>query len=72
MFQALDYGLSESEERLLSAPLEQLIEKMTGCDQEDDEQTHEDEGIENDTESECKEKITLEQVLEVSMTLECL
>ena len=74
IFQALDYGFSDTEERLLSAPLEQVIERMTGCDisaAEDNRsqlnQSYEDEGIERDTEPlEQKEQFTLQEVIDVS------
>ena len=47
VFQALDYGLSEAEEQKLSAPLEELLEKMTGSESDEGEDG-EDEGIEGD------------------------
>lgn len=51
VFQALDYGLSETEEHHLSTELESLIEYMTapGTDDEESEfQAIDDEGIVND------------------------
>ena len=52
VFQALDYGLSDTEEQKLSPALEQLIEQMTGSDSDDDKRGDDDdaddEGIEHD------------------------
>ena len=63
IFQALDYGLSDTEEQKLTPVLEQLIEQMTGSDTDDDNPTNtkidkhddnvslvDDEGIEHDAE----------------------
>jgi len=59
VFQALDYGLSDTEEQKLSPALEQLIEQMTGSDSDDDTidtkidkhgDDADDEGIEHDAE----------------------
>lgn len=58
IFKALDYGLSESEERSLSNQLERLIDIMTSADQDDEGTTSDDdaesqngdEGIERDAE----------------------
>ena len=70
IFQALDYGFSDTEERLLSAPLERLIERMTGCDVVDENRSHlnqsyEDEGIVHDEETH-PEQITFEEVIQVN------
>ena len=53
VFQALDFGLSDTEEQKLSPALEQLIEQMTGSDSDDDKRGDndddaDDEGIEHD------------------------
>ncbi|XP_023231954.1 protein spire homolog 2-like [Centruroides sculpturatus] len=58
IFKALDYGLSENEERSLSNQLESLIDVMTSADQDDEGTTSDDdaesqngdEGIERDAE----------------------
>eukprot|EP00058_Branchiostoma_floridae_P008476 XP_002593964.1 hypothetical protein BRAFLDRAFT_68599 [Branchiostoma floridae] len=66
VYRALDYGLSESEERELSHPLEDLIDRMTSNDN-DDSQNH-DEGIEDSDEEITSEDTvkTLEQVVKIS------
>lgn len=54
VFQALDFGLGENEEQKLSAPLENLIERMTGSESDDEgagrteDDNDGDEGIEHD------------------------
>ena len=53
IFEALDYGIGEAEERPLSHGLEQLIETMTRSEGDDDgtdteSQSADDEGIEKD------------------------
>ncbi|XP_078609310.1 protein spire homolog 1-like isoform X11 [Branchiostoma floridae x Branchiostoma japonicum] len=65
VYRALDYGLSESEERELSHPLEDLIDRMTSNDN-DDSQNH-DEGIEDSDEEITSEDTvkTLEQVVKL-------
>ncbi len=64
VFQALDFGLSETEEQKLSAPLEGLIARMTGAggDAEDAEEDG-DEGIGEDTAA--SERCSLAEVLQV-------
>ncbi|XP_078689381.1 protein spire homolog 1-like isoform X6 [Branchiostoma floridae x Branchiostoma belcheri] len=65
VYRALDYGLSESEERELSHPLEDLIDRMTSNDN-DDSQNH-DEGIEDSDEEITSEDTvkTLQQVVKL-------
>ncbi|XP_066288904.1 protein spire homolog 1-like isoform X21 [Branchiostoma lanceolatum] len=65
VYRALDYGLSESEERELSHPLEDLIDRMTSNDN-DDSQNH-DEGIEDSDEEITSEDTvkTLERVVKL-------
>ncbi len=74
MFQALDYGLSQSEEHQLSPSLENLIERMTGSDSDDEDnmgntqiEADKDEGIENDADDEENKaiKMTLQDVIQV-------
>lgn len=72
LYEALDYGLSESEERLLEPHLESFIVKLTT--KEDDEEGSCDEGIENDSEDDESSPssvrtniLTIESVLQVSV-----
>nr|XP_014351807.1 PREDICTED: protein spire homolog 1-like [Latimeria chalumnae] len=51
IYKALDYGLKETEERELSPPLEQLIDRMTNITEEDGD-TSKDEGYEAQDEEE--------------------
>ena len=72
MFQALDYGLSDSEEQKLSPPLEQLIARMTGSDLDDDavaddKDDDDDEGIEDDDETSTSNKCSLAEVIQVGI-----
>lgn len=72
VFQALDWGLSESEEHKLSDALEQLIASMTGSDLSDEESTHrdqDDEGIENDSDDERSHisLLSLDDVVQVDL-----
>ena len=73
MFQALDYGLSETEEQKLSPPLEQLIARMTGSDLEDDAVTDDkdddDEGIEEDDAASTSNKCSLAEVIQVCIVI---
>lgn len=72
MYQALDFGLPESEEPSLSADLEQLIERMTGSDVTDASGAHSDnddgerdEGIEEeDGSQEASGRLTLNALIE--------
>ena len=72
MFQALDYGLSETEEQKLSPPLEQLIARMTGSDLEDDVVTDDkddDEGIEEDDAAPTSNKCSVAEVIQVCIII---
>lgn len=70
VYQALDYGLIETEERHLSPDLESLIEYMTNPDYKKDNelQNADDEGIENDTDEDCfmQTQPTLSEIITVS------
>ena len=68
VFQALDFGLSETEEQRLSPPLEQLIARMTGSDLDDDvaaDDKDDDEGIEDDDTASTAQRCSLAEVIEV-------
>ena len=77
MFQALDFGLGENEEQKLSAPLENLIERMTGSESDDEgaERTEDDndgdEGIEHDAGDDASDngspRVSLGEVTSVSL-----
>ena len=70
LFQVLDYGLSESEEQLLSEQLGQLIERMTSVNDEHD---GSDEGIVDDsgfdkeslTGNDSSRQITVDEIIKV-------
>ena len=75
VFQALDYGLGESEEQTISPALEGLLDRMTGAEsdhdnQNEDDRHDDDEGIEHDAEDEeipdPRDKISLGDVIQVS------
>ena len=74
VFQALDWGLGETEEQRLSPALEGLIERMTGSESDDEnnggggENEADDEGIDagDDDGPPPVAKVTLEDVLSVS------
>ena len=62
LFQALDFGLKEDEERTLENNLEKLIEDLTSADKDIDSG---DEGIERDSDESSECGISLNTVLEV-------
>lgn len=62
IYQALDFGLGESEEHALSPDLEQLIDSMTDGLREDD--GEQDEGIED---AHSSSSISLEEVMQVKL-----
>lgn len=70
IFEALDYGIGEAEERPLSHGLETLIETMTRSEEDDGEDTEnqsaDDEGIEKDAEED--HHCTFKEVARVSGT----
>ena len=68
IFQALDYGLSETEEQKLSPLLESLIERMTGSnggEQNIEREADGDEGIEDDNEDKDSRHLNLLDVIQV-------
>ena len=68
VFQALDFGLSETEEQRLSPPLEQLIARMTGSDLDEDAAANDkddDEGIEDDENTSTAQRCSLADVIQV-------
>ena len=48
IYDALDYSLESDEQRTISGSLENLIEKMTSADDQDDDMNEDDEGIDDD------------------------
>jgi hypothetical protein len=60
LFRALDYGLRDDEERSLSAPLEALIDRLTGAAADDEAR---DEGIECETS--LRSSLTFDDVIQV-------
>lgn len=65
IYQALDYGMGDAEERHLSLELENLVEFMTNPDGDDeDASTADDEGIEKD----AKDGTLFPDVIAVSRT----
>lgn len=72
VFQALDFGLSETEEQKLSPPLEQLIARMTGNDIDEEttkDDKEDDEGIEDDDSTSATHKCSLNDVIQVCLLI---
>lgn len=62
IYQALDYGLGDNEERHLGRDLEHLLELMINPDEDDETFNADDEGIEKD----AKEGSTFQEIKVVS------
>ena len=48
IYDALDYSLDTDEQRTISGSLENLIEKMTSADEDEEDINEDDEGIDDD------------------------
>lgn len=68
IYQALDYGLGDNEERHLGRDLEHLLELMINPDEEDETCNADDEGIEKD----AKEGCTFQEISVVRPVFYCL